>query len=205
MDAVQKEMIKAIIFDIGGVITHPGITRPYIEKVSKRFKVSFKDAEGVIRRNMSDGQTGKITFDEFINKIAKRIKLKNSVALKRIALGMNKVNKSKYEILRRLRKKYKVYALTNHMQEWFEYERDKYGLAKYFHKIFASYEIGVLKPHPKIYKTVLKHIKLKPNQCIFIDNLGTNTGGAKKLGFNAIRFESNTQLKQELKKLGVEI
>jgi putative hydrolase of the HAD superfamily len=95
--------------------------------------------------------------------------------------------------------------MTNHAREWFEYERIKFKLDPYFEEVFTSYELGLAKPDPKIYKILLNKHNLKPEECIFVDNMQRNVEGAENLGMKGITFESFDQLKSELKELGVEI
>jgi len=60
--------------------------------------------------------------------------------------------------------------------------------------VMVFYDVGVKKPHAKIYKLTLRKLKLKPYQTIFIDNLQWNTKSLQKLWMKTICFKniSNT-------------
>ena len=76
-------------------------------------------------------------------------------------------------------------------------------LYKRFGVVVVSCDVGLRKPDPKIYKLVLKKLKLKPNQTVFVDNQEWNLKPARKLGMKTILFKNNKQLFRDLNKIGV--
>ena len=72
---------------------------------------------------------------------------------------------------------------------------------KKFDEVVVSCDVGIRKPNPKIYKMILKKLKLKGKSCIFIDNQKWNLIPAKKLGMKTILFKDNKQADEKLKKL----
>ena len=67
-------------------------------------------------------------------------------------------------------------------------------------KRFLSYELGLRKPDPEIYKTVLQRLNAAPSEVLFIDDTQVNVEAAQKLGITAIIFDKNT-IKQEVRKI----
>ena len=59
-------------------------------------------------------------------------------------------------------------------------------------KIFVSYELGLLKPDVEIYKQILKLLKAKPEEVIFIDDKLKNVEAAKSICINGIVFNKDT-------------
>ncbi len=59
-------------------------------------------------------------------------------------------------------------------------------------KIFVSYELGLLKPDVEIYKQVLRLLRAKPEEVIFIDDKLKNVEAAKLIGINGIVFNKDT-------------
>lgn len=51
-----------------------------------------------------------------------------------------------------------------------------------------SYEVGMRKPDPAIFKLILKKAGVKAENTIFIDDMPTNVEGAKFVGLHAIRY-----------------
>ena len=76
-------------------------------------------------------------------------------------------------------------------------------LYKRFDEVVVSCEVGMRKPNPKMYKLVLKRLKISPKQALFIDNQEWNTKPAKRLGEKVILYKDNKQLFKELDKLGI--
>ena len=58
--------------------------------------------------------------------------------------------------------------------------------------IFCSFELGLLKPDPQIYKTVREKLGCKFNEIIFIDDKKKNTDAAAALGIHTITFNRLT-------------
>ena len=58
-------------------------------------------------------------------------------------------------------------------------------------KRFLSYELGLIKPDPEIYKVVLQKLKAQPQETLFIDDLPPNIKAAKALGMNGIVFDKD--------------
>jgi FMN phosphatase YigB (HAD superfamily) len=55
---------------------------------------------------------------------------------------------------------------------------------------FFSYQIGVRKPHPDIYRHALNALDVEGSQCFFIDDLPDNIEAARSFGINAHPFAS---------------
>ena len=53
---------------------------------------------------------------------------------------------------------------------------------------FFSYQIGVRKPHPDIYRHALNELGVEGSQCFFVDDLPDNIDAARFLGINAHQF-----------------
>jgi len=69
-----------------------------------------------------------------------------------------------------------------------------------FDPIILSWEVGVSKPDPKIYQIALDKLNLPATSCVFVDDKERNIRAAKKLGFDAIQFQSADKLRAALVK-----
>jgi len=65
---------------------------------------------------------------------------------------------------------------------------------KKFDEMIVSCEVKMRKPNPKIYNLILKKLKIKPSQALFIDNQKWNLAPAKKIGMKVILFKDNKDL-----------
>jgi len=61
------------------------------------------------------------------------------------------------------------------------------------------------KPDPRVYRCFLEQYGLNPESCVFVDDTEENVTAAQQIGFAGIVFRSYDALKEDLKKLGVEV
>ena len=108
------------------------------------------------------------------------------------------------KILHRLKAAgYRLYGLTNWSQEKFSIVRHKYEFFNMFEDIVVSGEVKLIKPDPAIFRLLLQKIHLQPEECLLIDDSAQNIEAAQKMGFVTIHFTSPTQLKLELRQMGI--
>lgn len=66
-----------------------------------------------------------------------------------------------------------------------------------------SYHEKVIKPQPEIFHILMDRYGLKPEECVFMDDLEKNVNAARAEGMAGIVFESKEQAMEMLKGLGV--
>lgn len=205
-------MYKAIIFDLGGVIyDHPrgiveqvltAIYNQSVEKVTKEYG-KYRD----------DYYTGKLSTHKLVNLMSSAFKSNKSIdKIKNHWLDhygqLAKPNQKVLEIIRILRKNYKVYLLSN-TTEMSDIYNSKTGIYQNFDEIFLSFQMGLKKPNQEIYKKVISEVGVKPQECIFIDDQQNNLEVAHEVGIKTILFDvlkdDPTKLKEDLRKLKVRI
>ncbi|PIO64994.1 hypothetical protein TELCIR_13357 [Teladorsagia circumcincta] len=55
------------------------------------------------------------------------------------------------------------------------------------------------KPEPVIYRRICEALKVTPEECVFLDDLGPNLKPAKEMGFTTIKVTSPSQAVADLK------
>lgn len=98
---------------------------------------------------------------------------------------------------------YKLYALTNWSAELFPKALQLYDFLHWFDGRVVSGEERLRKPAPEFYQLLLDRYHLRPEETIFIDDNLRNVEAAERMGIKSIRFENAPQLHGDLKKLGV--
>jgi putative hydrolase of the HAD superfamily len=83
------------------------------------------------------------------------------------------------------------------------YRIQTFGLREIFTLFVSSCFVGLRKPEEGIYRLALDMTQRPPEQCCFIDDRPLNLESASRLGIHTIRKETAEQLRQELRKLGV--
>ena len=70
-------------------------------------------------------------------------------------------------------------------------------------EVVFSFEVGYRKPEKEIFMIALEKLKLKPEECIFIDDREKFLQTPRELGFKVILFKNYTQFVKDLKERGV--
>ena len=97
----------------------------------------------------------------------------------------------------------RLYSITNFSAEKFDLERNLWSFLNWFDGIVVSGEIGLVKPHPAIYRRLLDTYGLNAEDCLFIDDAATNVDGARAVGMHAHHFSGADGLRQALVEYGM--
>lgn len=107
------------------------------------------------------------------------------------------------EILLELKKKYKMYGLTNWSAETFPIAWDRFEFFQVFEGILVSGKEKLIKPDEKIFERMMEKFHLKPENCLFIDDNLKNVEASRAFGIETIHFLNPEDLREELKKLEI--
>lgn len=201
-------MIKAIVFDNGGVVLND-IRKPYYLFFAKRLGINPKRAEDVFKPYEYRLDRGLITEKEFWKRVFIDLKKefdRSFIGLLTFTLEKYiKINRPVLKLADKLKKNgYLVPMLSNTIEQHTIAPVEK-RVHKHFNPKILSNRVGMRKPNKNIYAYMLKKIRLKAKECVFIDNQIENIVTARRMGFNSIHFKNYSQLRRELKKLGVEL
>lgn len=192
---MNKNHIKNIIFDLGGVI----INLDTQKTASEMKKLGFDDFEkSYSLLNQTDLfdllEKGLITPEQFRIEIRKHIC--NTVSDVQIDEAWSAMlldfPKERIDLIQKTKSKYRTFLLSNTNKIHFDkYNSDfnavyGFNFNSLFEKAYYSFEIGHRKPDLDIYKHVLKHSNLIPNETLFIDDSEANIRTAKMLGIQTL-------------------
>lgn len=184
-------MIKNVIFDMGNVLFR------YNPEIPLNEFTEDEEGKNYIRNELFRGpewierDRGVITVEEQIESVKKRIPEKYYESLKRCAyewtICMKPIEGSR-EFFDEVRNKgYKVYLLSNACDNIFTYF-ERFAPIEMFDGMLVSYQIKKIKPEHEIYVYLLNKYGLAADECIFIDDLESNTQAAKDVGMKAVTF-----------------
>jgi len=80
-----------------------------------------------------------------------------------------------------------------------DYPRD--GWDEMFDVVVISGEVGMRKPEPEIFAHTLRLLGLRPEECVFVDDLAHNVAAAAALGIVGVRHRSYAETLAELEAL----
>ncbi|MCX6707750.1 MAG: HAD family phosphatase [Candidatus Woesearchaeota archaeon] len=203
----MKHAINTVIFDWGGVLIDDP-THAFISYCAEKLGVSEKD---LYREHMKIEplvQSGKMKEKEHWKRICRRLNVPKSripnASVWYQALSRSYHEKETVSFAKALKKKgYKLGFLSNAESagvRWFNDHRKNYS---FFDARIFSVDVKTVKPKKKIYQMMLKRLKARPEESVFIDDRIRNVKGGEDAGIRSILFKSSSQLKKDLKKLGV--
>ena len=214
---MKRGEIKAIIFDVGGVLVlgvklkkskydgelhhtevHEGIARELKIPLDQWFDAIDTIYSKSIEGKVSRAKTLKI-ISRNVNTSIKKLEKIVIKAYKRNFKQNKQLLKKAFELKK---KGYKIAVLSD---QWYLSKEALMPkeLYKKFDKVIVSCDVGMRKPNPKMYKLILKKLKISAKQALFIDNQEWNIKPARKIGENTILYRNNEQLFKELDKLGI--
>lgn len=180
-------MINTIIFDFGDVFIN-------LEKEASidEFKKLglFGPNEDLLAHN-NLFEKGKITELQFIETFQKYIPNASIIEIRKAwNASIGDFPLYRLEFLQLLSSRYRLFLLTNtdviHISQ-FEH---KVGMSFYsdfyrcFEKVYYSYEMGMRKPDPEIFNTLIRKHDLSPKRTLFVDDKKSNTEIAESLGLH---------------------
>lgn len=188
------KMIKAIVFDIGGVL---------VENVNhKEFWQDRKGAEELRQRFGS----GKLSMKNFVKSASKILELSENEFInkyKRVYSDIN-LNKEIFKIYKKIKINKYILSDTNPIHTYFL--RKKFPeIFKISKKVFMSHKIRFRKKEQETFKFLIEKLGEAPEEIVFVDDKKEVIKIAKKLGIKTILFKNNKQLVRDLRKLGVEV
>ncbi|MGA1873184.1 MAG: HAD family hydrolase [Thermoplasmatota archaeon] len=201
-------MIKGIIFDFGNVIRtfdrmvfirRLARSSPYSE--DELYRRIFQDST-----LLADYETGKLTsmvFYEGVKEVSEHIM--EVKGFRDAFVDIFTPIKETSDIIRKLKGRYKL-ALLSNTNEW-HHERAISEVEVYplFDAITVSYQVGVKKPDERIYQDCLGKLGLRPEECIYIDDIREYADKATELGMKGHWYRAHSDLIEFMTSEGIEV
>jgi len=198
--------INTLFWDIGGVLLTDAWDRTQRLRALNEFEldeVEFNDRHEMV---VSSFERGKITLDEYLQKIVfYRSRPFTLEAFREYIFSLSQAKPDSLEFARQLVKsgKYLMSTINNESRELNLHRIKEFGLKDIFTVFVSSCFVGFRKPEAAIYKLALDVVQQSPEECCFIDDRALNLECARQLGMHTIQMENVSQLRKELKSLGV--
>lgn len=204
-------MIEAVIWDFGGVFT----TSPF-EAFARYERENDLPADLIRRINSQNHLTNawarferaELDLDSFDKAFAdEALALGHYVPGKDIiGLLSGDFRPEMIEALRRIKATFKTGCITNNVPANMTgsnegrtlYAKEVMAL---FDHVIESAKTGIRKPDPRIYEMMCEALSVKPEACIYLDDLGVNLKPARAMGMATIKVESGPQAIAALEQL----
>ena len=203
-------MIKAIVFDMGGVIV-----RLDMDRCIRNFKelAGFEDIEEYLDKFhqkgfISDLEEGKTRPEDFYRECLEHSRPGTTVETAQYCFCslLDGLEEDSLDLIRSLRGRYDLYVLSNNnpvSRGYFREMMKKEGLdtEEVFTKEFYSYELKMLKPSREIYERVIEGVGRKPEEILFIDDARDNIEAASALGITTLWLRPGMDIAAETEKM----
>lgn len=202
---MQKSTIKALLFDLGGVVLEVNFQQVFNSwaamsaldesEIKARFKmdqhyqqhergqieapVFFEHLRDSLQITASDDEMTKAWNHIFGNEMTTNLDAIDAVRNTLPTYGFSNTNKT-------------------HQLYW---EHHFPRIANTFEKLYASSEIGMRKPDAEAFEFILKELSLKPNELLFFDDSPENVEGAERLGIQTVLVDNSDSVVSALSKL----
>ncbi|MBM3284951.1 MAG: HAD family phosphatase [Candidatus Aminicenantes bacterium] len=200
-------MIRTVISDLGKVILwfDNGI---FFRKMAALCSCPEEKIREVVHRRAEMIElfdTGRITPRQFYSRAA--AELNAPVSYEDFFAAYRDVfwpNPPVLELYKKLKGKYRFILLSNTDVVRFSFIKEKFPEILFFDAFVLSFEVGVMKPHPAIYREALQRAEAEASACVFIDDMEENIQAASALGFKTILYRPDTDLESKFRAAGLE-
>ena len=183
-------MIKAVLFDFGGVIAEEGF-REGLEAIARKNNLDaytfFFQVVDLI--NSTGYLTGKCEEHDFWESIRIATGVKGSdISLRVEILSRFIIRINMLKIVELIKNKGLKTGILSDQTNWLEEINKNHSFYQYFDYIFNSFKLGKSKSDLSLFTDVCEYLNLKPEEILFIDDNSYHILRANNTGYNTIYF-----------------
>ena len=196
--------IKAIIFDLGGVLLRTTDFTPR-EQLAARLGMSRNELEELIFGGESgdQAQRGEITVQQHWGNLATQIHCseKEVRTLVEEFFAKDELDQSLLDYIRKLHASYNTGLLSNAFDDLRQIITERWHFEDAFDDMIISAEVGLVKPDARIFQMAVEQLGVEASQAVFVDDMKRNIEGAKNVGLVGIHFQNPLQVIGDLDNL----
>jgi epoxide hydrolase-like predicted phosphatase len=178
-DILISMTIKAVIFDLGGVLLRTADFKPRDQlaarmnmsrhKQAQRGEITIQEHWDILRHTL---HYSKEEFKELLDEFFAR----------------DEIDGDLIETIRKLHQTYKTALLSNAWNDLRQTLHERWKLDGLFDELIISAEVKMVKPDPRIYHLAVDRLGVMPSEAVFIDDMAVNVEAARKEGLRAIWY-----------------
>lgn len=193
-------MYKAIIFDLGKVLIYFDFKRGYQALEGLCPYAAVEIPKRIATTDLVDRfETGLVEPEQFFEELSRILGLNlqydRFCQIWSSIFGQPLVPEN---MLQGLAARYRLVLLSNTNAIHFAMVRQAYPLLRHFHELVLSYQVKAMKPDPRIFQEAVARAGCRPQECFYTDDIAAYVEGARKLGIDAVQFESAEQIQREM-------
>lgn len=196
-------MIKAIIFDVDGVLVN---AEKFSIQLGKEYGIPTEKLLPFFKKEFQECLLGKADLKDVIEPYLAEWGWKGSVDdfLQFWFKSEHKIDEEVLNIAKHLKEKTLIFIATNQEEHRASYLSKEMGFGEVFKRIYSSARIGHLKESPNFFHLMVEDIQenfssnIKHNEILFFDDTERNVKAAKEAGLNAYLYTDIETFKKEL-------
>jgi putative hydrolase of the HAD superfamily len=194
-------MIKAVVFDVGGVLMFHEVEEIY-KDISTYFGVSRDAVVNEWQELMPSLDAGSIDEATFWNQFQRDLKVskplpEQSLLAQSLRTTLKKNNEI-YDFIASLRAQgLKLAVLSNTIEAHSDYLR-KQKVYDGFDLVVLSHEVGLIKPNSDIYLHTLKRLGVSADEAVMVDDRLENIEAAQSIGMHGFVYRSIDEFKTNM-------
>ena len=188
--------IKAVVFDIGGVLENTPHTG-WEERWEARLDLKSGALNEQLMHVWKAGTRGQISEEEVEKSVGEILGLDSAQVdglmydLWEEYLGTLNIEMAAF--FAGLRPRYQTALLSNSFVGAREREQERYHFNEMTDLIIYSHEVGVAKPERRIFEIVCERLERQPEEIVFLDDVEANIAAAREFGMHAVLFQNTAQ------------
>lgn len=191
---LQAPPLRAVLFDFDGVLTtdKTGSTTT-TRYLSRRAGIELSKVQAAFRRFNEDLTLGRTTHAAVWSDICADLGRAVDFRLLEEAFESTPMSERMLAIARGLRSRHAVGIVTDNKKDRIDALKRLHDLPRLFDPIVVSAEVGIGKEDAGIFLHALQLLRLKAEECIFVDNNRDNLVAPGAIGMKTIHFDDETQ------------
>ncbi len=181
--------ISTLFLDIGGVLLTNGWDRAARRQAAEAFDIDFADMDERHHLTFDTYERGKITLDEYLNRIVfNRERTFSRADFRRFMLAQSKPLADTLGFIRAVRERHRlrIVAVNNEGRELSDFRIRQFGLASVIDFFVSSCYVGIRKPDEAIYRLALDIAHVVPAEVLYVDDRELFVEVAHSLGINTV-------------------
>lgn len=198
--------ITCLFVDVGGVLLTDGWNRHSRERAAARFKLDWADMEDRHRLTFDTYEEGKITLDEYLDRVIFHQKRPFTRAqFQRFLFSQSKPYPEMIELIAQFKSRYglKVAVVSNEGRELNAYRVRKFHLDALVDCFISSSFVHLRKPDADIFRLALDLTQARPDAVAYIENTPLFVQVAETLGIRGVLHTDALSTTAKLAALGL--
>lgn len=197
--------IRTLFWDVGGVLATNAWDHDERDQAIAKFHLDKQAFEARHAEAVIAFEEGKLSLDDYLGRtVFYQLRSFSREEFQRFMFSLSKPKPDALDFAASLSKKYLMGTINNESRELNAYRIEQFGMNTIFDLFVSSCFVGIRKPDQRIYRLALDLVQRPAGECCFMDDRPVNIEAAAKAGMQTVLVKSTEQLKQDLRKLGIE-